>query len=151
MGKKPDEIEREIEQQRLEISQKLDRLQGRVQHDIEAVKSTASEEVNTMFGRATGAFDIKRQAEEHPLTLMAGGLGLGVLLGAASEGRSNGGHSSSGKNGGRGDSLFGEALGAFSGPTSRRAAGSWRSRYCAAAGATTRPTWSSSNGKAAWA
>lgn len=106
MGKKPDQIEQDIIQQRNYISRRVEDLQHRVQEDVRTVRAEAR-------GRATGAMDqakgrmqdarqsvkldninldsIKSLVEEHTVSSMAGALGLGVLLGVVSEGIGGGG------------------------------------------------------------
>ena len=111
MGKKPDEIQREIEQHRERVGQRMGNLQGRVQDDIKSVKSVMNEGASGIAGRTSESLDLRSHFSEHPYTAVAGGLGLGVLLGITSEGLMKGGKG----NGNASSSSGGNRNGAASG------------------------------------
>jgi hypothetical protein len=92
MGQDPDAIEREIRESRQRISQRISAVQRRVGDDIDSLKRDAENEANIAAGELKGLFDLQQQGSQHPYTLVAGGLGLGVLLGVASESISLGGN-----------------------------------------------------------
>jgi ElaB/YqjD/DUF883 family membrane-anchored ribosome-binding protein len=85
MGKKPDEVEREIRQTRDRISRKLEALQERVEGDVNQAIGAAGDEASTVINRISSTIRLEERMEESPYTMLAGGLGLGVLLGVASE------------------------------------------------------------------
>jgi hypothetical protein len=123
VGKKPDDIEREIKERRALISRKMNDLQGRVEGDINEALGAASDEATTVLERVKGTVRLEERMEQSPLTVVAGGLGLGVLLGIASEGvggSKNGRHDSysNGRNsngGGGGGSALDGILGSVTG------------------------------------
>lgn len=86
MGKKPDEIECEIKQHREQMEGRISGLQGRVRHDIDSVRGEARGRASGAFGDAKQNLDIERLMRDHTLPSLAGGLSIGVLMGAASEG-----------------------------------------------------------------
>ena len=90
MGKDPDQIERAIRDHREAISRRISDLQGRVQKDLESVRSEAQARANGAVEQAKGAFDIESQVRDHPMSSLAGAFGAGVLLGVISY-RGNGG------------------------------------------------------------
>ena len=124
MGKKPDDIEREIRERRALISRKMNDLQARVEGDINGVIGAASDEASTVMERVSRTVRLEERMERSPLTVLAGGLGLGVLLGVASEGiggsgRSNGNGRRDSRNGrydnGGGSSALDGLLGGVTG------------------------------------
>jgi hypothetical protein len=96
VGKKPDEIERDIKAHREHITQRVEGLQHRVQDDMKAVRSEATGRASHAFGGAKGKvndargtlnFDsVKSLVEEHTVPSLAGALGAGMLLGKVSGG-----------------------------------------------------------------
>jgi ElaB/YqjD/DUF883 family membrane-anchored ribosome-binding protein len=92
MGKKPDQIENEIRQHRAEVTRRIDALQTRMQDQIGAASQNTRARVSGAVDEAKSAFKPGGMMQEHPLSTMAGALGMGVLLGVASDGfTSNGG------------------------------------------------------------
>lgn len=100
MGKKPDQIEREISDQRSRIGEHLGTLQTRVQDDVGVVRDEARTRMSGAFDDAKGAFGSDGIMQQHPLTTMAGALGVGVVLGVASEGFGSGARRNDGSSGG---------------------------------------------------
>ena len=103
MGRNPDEIERQIASRRAQITNHVQDVQDRVRADVESVKQTAHDQASEAMNQTKSKLDFNGQTKEHPYTMLAGALGLGVLLGAASEGLPGGGGSarhSSSRNGG---------------------------------------------------
>lgn len=97
MGKKPDQIEREIAEKRSQISAQIEGLQTRVQDDVDAMRLDAKERSAQAFGDAKETLKvdhIKQMMEDHTVSTMAGAVGLGVVLGMVSEGLSSGGSNS---------------------------------------------------------
>jgi ElaB/YqjD/DUF883 family membrane-anchored ribosome-binding protein len=102
VGKKPDEIERDIVQKREQIGRRIEGLQHRIQEDAQAVKADARERSSVAVDQARDSLkmeNVKQVMEEHTLSAMAGAVGVGVLLGVVSEGITSGGRSRS-NNGG---------------------------------------------------
>ena len=118
MAKSSDEIEREIALHRERLGWKLQHLQDRVQRDMRNLRETAQGEVDGKTD-VLGRFDVEAQVREHPYSVLLGGLGLGVALGAASEGLAGGKgrHNGSGgqQHGAHSSGLFDGALAALSG------------------------------------
>jgi ElaB/YqjD/DUF883 family membrane-anchored ribosome-binding protein len=85
MAKKPDEVEREIEEHRRTISRKIEALQGRVEEDLNGVKSEVEERTSGLRQQAGQVFDLESQVREHPLTTVAGAFGVGIAMGLVSE------------------------------------------------------------------
>jgi hypothetical protein len=77
MGKRPAEIEREIEQQREQISQRISEIRQRGSDDVDELTSRFGDTLNTTV--------VKQTVEERPMLTVAGALALGVALGMASE------------------------------------------------------------------
>jgi hypothetical protein len=105
MGQDPDAIEREIRDTRERISSRISGVQRRIAGDVENLKRDAEDEANVAIEELKGLFDLGEQTRQHPYTLLTGGMGLGVLLGVASESISlngNGHQSSNGHNGSNG-------------------------------------------------
>ena len=87
MGKRPDEIRREIAAHRSMMQSKIERLEGRVRDDVR----DASEDMRHDVLERTR---INEYVEKRPLTTVAGALGAGILLGVLSESVSFGGQDS---------------------------------------------------------
>ena len=125
MGKDPAQIEREIAQKRSAIGSHIESVQTRVRDDVKELRHTAEEQANQTMEQTKSKLDFSSQAQEHPLSMLAGALGLGVVLGAASEGLPGGGSSGnrsqqrsnfqSSSNGGSGGMLNG-LMGSVIGP-----------------------------------
>ena len=77
MGKKPAQLEREIADQRREMTRKREHIEDRVRGSVDDVKSTASE--------LTRKSKLNEYINERPLTTMIAAFGTGMLLGVASE------------------------------------------------------------------
>lgn len=137
MGKKPDQIEREIAEKRSQISAQIEGLQTRVQDDVEAMRVDAKERSAQAFGDAKETLKvdhIKQMMEDHTVSTMAGAVGIGVVLGMVSEGLSSsggsgnsnrnngygGGNGSSSRNGGGGGGIA-SMLASFVGPAASTA------------------------------
>ncbi len=88
MGKDAAQIEREIEAQRLLVREKVEAMRGHVRKDLDSVRGEAQGRASHAVGQAKGALDLHGQMEGHPYTMVAGALGLGVLLGVATDGKS---------------------------------------------------------------
>jgi ElaB/YqjD/DUF883 family membrane-anchored ribosome-binding protein len=126
VGKDPDQIEREIRDYRGHIGDRIDGLQKRVRSDIETAQSEAKQRVNTTMEDTKQTLKPQSLMDEHPLSSVAGALGIGVLLGVASEGFSSGGKSdgnsaSNGRRDGNGESALSGLLGSIVGPAARTA------------------------------
>lgn len=80
MGKKPDEIEREIAQHREAIGRKLGELKARVRDDATELRAVAGEDLAERTG-------LRQQAEQRPLVTVGAALGVGMVAGAISGGR----------------------------------------------------------------
>jgi ElaB/YqjD/DUF883 family membrane-anchored ribosome-binding protein len=104
MGRNPDEIEREIASRRAQITNHVQDVQHRVRDDVAEVKQTANQQATEAINQTKSKLDLTGQTKEHPYTMLAGALGLGVVLGAASEGLPGGGNGSRHSNGRNGDS-----------------------------------------------
>jgi ElaB/YqjD/DUF883 family membrane-anchored ribosome-binding protein len=85
MGKKPDQIEREIREQRDAISARISGLQERVQKDVESVKTEAQSRANSVKDQAKESLNLDAQVQDHPLASLAGAFGVGVVLGVLSD------------------------------------------------------------------
>lgn len=85
MAKNPDDVEREIEEQRQAIGRKLDRLQDRIEDDFEGVKHGFGEGTSTIRDQAKQVFDFEAQVRDYPLVSLAGALGVGVLIGLVTD------------------------------------------------------------------
>jgi hypothetical protein len=114
MGRNPDEIEREIASRRAQITNHVQDVQHRVRDDVAEVKQTANQHATEAINQTKSKLDFKGQTKEHPYTMLAGALGLGALLGVASEGLSSGGNGSRPSNRRSGDS-YASSNGASSG------------------------------------
>jgi len=96
VGKNPDEIEREIARKRSAIGSHMQDVQTRVRDDVVELRQSAEDQANHTMQQTKSKLDLSAQTKEHPLSMVAGALGLGVILGAASEGLPGGGSSSNG-------------------------------------------------------
>lgn len=83
MGKKPGDIEQEIAAKREAISRKIDEIAERGSED--------AQELNERFQEIYNDLPLKDVAHDHPFLTVAGALGVGVVLGMASESVSLGG------------------------------------------------------------
>jgi hypothetical protein len=95
MGANPDEIERQIAQQRARIDEKMKGLETRIRDDVENVRAEATTRASGTVSGAKEIFQPDGPMRDHPLSMMAGALGLGVVLGMVSEGLTADGHDSS--------------------------------------------------------
>ena len=86
MGKDPAEIEREIAQKRSAIGSHIEGVQTRVRDDVAELRHSAEDQASATMEQTKSKLDFSAQAREHPLSMLTGALGLGVILGAASEG-----------------------------------------------------------------
>ena len=77
MGKTSDDVQREIEQHRVKMEQRITRLQERVRTDV-------SDAGNAMSDTVMERTHLREQVERHPLTTVAGAFGAGMVLGMAS-------------------------------------------------------------------
>ena len=101
MGKKPAEIQHEIERKRAAIGSHIEDVQHRVRDDVTTLKHSAENQASQTVGQTKSKLDFSAQTQEHPLSMLTGALGLGVILGAASEGLPGNGKSRSNDNGRR--------------------------------------------------
>jgi ElaB/YqjD/DUF883 family membrane-anchored ribosome-binding protein len=111
MGKKSDELQREIREHRAYLDRKLDRVDERVRSDVERSRQTVDADLRERL-------HLDRYAEERPFLTLAVAFGTGFALGAVtpavpapsmpSMARSEG-------RGSRGDGALGSLLGMLSG------------------------------------
>ena len=119
MGKSPDEIEREIARRREWLSQRIGSLQERVDDDINSMKSGVRDRAKGAANTTKDSVDVRSKVEEHPLTMVVGAFGVGVLLGVMSD--SAGGAEDElherrfGSNGRRDDGFLSEIAGSIMG------------------------------------
>jgi hypothetical protein len=92
MGTKPDEIERQIAEQRARIDHRMAGIESRIREDVENVRSEASNRTSDTVDGVKSIFQPDGPIQDHPLSMMAGALGLGVVLGMVSEGLTSGGN-----------------------------------------------------------
>jgi len=122
MGKKPAELQQGIEERRRRISRKMADLQSRIELDLDQALNAASEEASGVLQRVEDNLRLEERMDKSPITVLGGALGLGVLLGAASESISLGGNhqQSGGDDRGRSSSNGGSSplAGALAGITS---------------------------------
>jgi ElaB/YqjD/DUF883 family membrane-anchored ribosome-binding protein len=104
MGQDPAAIEREIARKRSAIGSHIEGVQTRVRDDVAELRHTAEDQANATVQQTKSKLDISAQAREHPLSMLAGALGLGVVLGAASEGLPGSGGGANGGGNGHGQS-----------------------------------------------
>jgi len=98
MGANPDEIERQIAEQRARIDERMRGLETHVKQEVDNVRTEASNRASGTVGGVKEIFQPEGPMQEHPLTMMAGALGLGVVLGMVSEGLTSGGGDSGDRN-----------------------------------------------------
>ena len=77
MGKTSDDVQREIAQHRVNMEQRITRLQERVRSDVSDAGNAVSDSVMERT-------HLREQVERHPLTTVAGAFGAGMVLGMAS-------------------------------------------------------------------
>jgi len=77
VGEKPDEIAREIASRRDAIDRKLAAIENRVTTGVNDAKSTVTD-------RVPQAPDVKGLVQDHPLTSMLAGFGVGFAVGTVS-------------------------------------------------------------------
>ena len=119
MGKRSDELRREIDDYRRQLDSKIDRLDERVRSDLRDSRDTVDRDVRDRL-------HLDKYAEERPLLTLAVAFGTGILLGSVTPemptpsmpSRSNG--SKNNQSGSSGDSgmlsqLVGTATGALGG------------------------------------
>jgi hypothetical protein len=108
MGTRPAEIEREIAQQREDISRRVSEMRQRGSDDVQDFSSRLGDTLNSSV--------VKQTVEERPMLTVAGALALGVALGMASESVSLRGIANRAKEGARQTTSAGGGLmGAVSG------------------------------------
>lgn len=117
MGKKSDELRREITEYRQQLDARANRLEQRVRNDVRDSRETADQDLRERL-------HIDKYAEERPFLTLAVAFGAGMVLGAVtpnppmpSVGKSKSGSGrgqSSGSNGGMLSSLMGTATGSLS-------------------------------------
>lgn len=73
-GRSPDEIDKEIIEQRQRMSRRLEELQERLQGDVESLRSDTRPK-----------FNLRGAVGGHPLSSITGAFGVGVFLGAVSD------------------------------------------------------------------
>jgi hypothetical protein len=98
MDKKPDQIERDIREYRDQISSRIVGLRTRARDDVDKVRSEAKSRTSGGMESAKSTLNsdsIKGMMQEHTVSMIAGAVGVGVLLGVASEGIGSGGGSGS--------------------------------------------------------
>lgn len=84
MGKSSNELQREIEELRAQLSGKTDHVRGRVQGDVEGVRDSFTQQVETVKENAN-YHALEERVRQNPLTYTAGALGVGVALGMLSD------------------------------------------------------------------
>ena len=127
MGAKPDDIARDIRQQRAEITSKLDHLTARLRDDAGNAQGAVNERLPDLGG-------VEHRVRSHPLTSLSAAFGAGAALGMLSD--MGGGSDSSQGEGRRGQqdgrsqggqqgssmltSMLGSAMGPATGVLQRR-------------------------------
>jgi ElaB/YqjD/DUF883 family membrane-anchored ribosome-binding protein len=84
MGAKSAEIEREIEAHRQAITEKMERLEGRLRQDIEGMTGAFTERVDRVRDQVE-EMRLTENIREHPLASVLTALGVGTLLGVVNE------------------------------------------------------------------
>ncbi len=117
MASRTDEAERRVRDQRALIERKVEALEHRVGDDISVAKERITHHLAHLPDMVPGGSRVVEQAQEHPMTALAGSVGLGVALGMLSSGGSNGsnGHSAQSGSSSDGRSALGAAGGMLSG------------------------------------
>ncbi len=82
MGSRADDLADRVEQQRQAIGEKLDRLSHRIEDDASSAGETLKADTKRILPED---FDLRQQARERPFTLVLSALGVGTVLGMASE------------------------------------------------------------------
>ena len=95
MGTNPDEIERQIREQRALIDQRMQGLETRIRQDVDTARTETANRTSGSVDSVKEIFQPSGPMKEHPLSMMAGALGLGVVLGMVSEGLTSGGGNTS--------------------------------------------------------
>ena len=90
MGQDPAAIERQIRESRARISGRIEVVQQRIANDVEGLRRDANQQSSEALDEIKGLLDLEQQTRAHPYTMLAGGLGVGVLLGMASESLTSG-------------------------------------------------------------
>jgi ElaB/YqjD/DUF883 family membrane-anchored ribosome-binding protein len=101
MGANPDEIERQINEQRARINDRMQGLEYRIKEDVEKVRTEATNRTSGTVDGVKGVFQPDGPMKDHPVSMLAGALGVGVLMGMVSEGLTSGGGGSSSSRGNR--------------------------------------------------
>jgi hypothetical protein len=99
MGTNPDEIERQIREQRALIDQRVQGLETRIRQDVDTARTETANRTSGSVDTVKEIFQPTGPMRDHPLSMMAGALGLGVVLGMVSEGLTSGNGNSSHENG----------------------------------------------------
>jgi hypothetical protein len=99
MGTNPDEIERQIREQRALIDQRMQGLETRIRQDVDTARTETANRTSGSVDSVKEIFQPSGPMRDHPLSMMAGALGLGVVLGMVSEGLTSGNGNSSHENG----------------------------------------------------
>ena len=99
MGTNPDEIERQIREQRARIDQHMQGLESRIRQDVDTARTEAANRTSGSVDSVKEIFQPSGPIKDHPVSMLAGALGLGVVLGMVSEGLTAGDGSSSQPNG----------------------------------------------------
>jgi ElaB/YqjD/DUF883 family membrane-anchored ribosome-binding protein len=98
MDKKPDQIERDIREYRDQVSSRIVDLRARARDDVHKVRSEARSRTSGGVESAKSTLNsdsIKGMMQDHTVSMIAGAVGVGVLLGVASEAIGDGGASGS--------------------------------------------------------
>ena len=95
MGTNPDEIERQIREQRARIDERMYGLESRIKQDVDTARTEAANRTSGSVDSVKEIFQPSGPIKDHPLSMMAGALGLGVVLGMVSEGLTTGNGSAS--------------------------------------------------------
>jgi hypothetical protein len=64
----------------------MEGVQQRVRTDVTDLKQSVEDQASDTLHKTKSKLDLGAQTQEHPLSMLTGALGLGVILGAASEG-----------------------------------------------------------------
>jgi hypothetical protein len=64
----------------------MEGVQQRVRTDVTDLKQSVEDQDSDTLHKTKSKLDLGAQTQEHPLSMLTGALGLGVILGAASEG-----------------------------------------------------------------
>jgi hypothetical protein len=98
MDKKPDQIERDINEYRDQIASRMAGMRRRAQEDADKVRSEAKNRTSGSVEGVKGILNEVKMREimqDHTVSMVAGAVGIGVLLGVVSEGIGGGSGSSS--------------------------------------------------------